>query len=173
MTTALCLLTAWNYSALVHQSHGSMSESMMNKTCELGLSNCWQCWWHDRRTQRVKCFVPSFSSLSPLSAPERGDAGSRVFVMGRWQRRYSTRADGKCVYVFFCNLWVYVCVLCVGMHLMCVEALWLHGLSALEFWLQFNTRNKRKLKAGRAQCTVIPVKFNDNSISGNTNNYDT
>lgn len=100
--------------------------------CVLGLSNSWQCWWQDRRTGRVVCFVPILQQPPPLPAPDRGDAGSRVFVIGCWQKRYSARADGKCVIL---QLWAYVCMLCVGTHLTCVyrmtgRTFCLHGLSA-------------------------------------------
>lgn len=44
---------------------------------------------------------PSIRSSPPLSAPDRGDAGSRVFVTGHWRE--------MCLCVIL-KLWVYVCV---------------------------------------------------------------
>ncbi len=78
-------------------------------------------WFHqtadnvdDKMEGHKECcdLLPTFSSPPPLSGPDRGDTGSRVFVMGCWQRRYS--ADRKCVYVFSRSLWAYVSTLCMG-----------------------------------------------------------
>lgn len=85
--------------------------------CELGLSICWQCWWQDRRTHSgVFCTHPS-AAPPPLSAPDREDTGSRVFMTGRWQWHDSSHAVGKCVFWVFSP--IFECMSACCMYLAC------------------------------------------------------
>lgn len=63
---------------------------------------------------------PSFSSPPPLSAPDRGDAGSRVFVMGCDRGAIQTVLTGNVftcfstiVSVCLCAVYGYVLDMCV------------------------------------------------------------
>lgn len=53
--------------------------------CALGLSNSWQSWWQNRQDTKTGVSCNHLSAtppphLLPLSATDRGDTGSRVFL---------------------------------------------------------------------------------------------
>ena len=128
MRTALCVasLSSQKWQRLVAMAAWRWIYDKQDR-CELGLSICWQYWWQDRRTHSgVFCTHPS-AAPPPLSAPDREDTGSRVFMTGRWQWHDSSHAVGKCVFwLFFSLQFVSVCLRAVcTWH---VHRGWLRGL---------------------------------------------
>ncbi len=118
--------------------------------CELGLSNCWQCWWQDRSTQRVVCFVPVLQQPPSTVSPWQRGRWLQGFCDGLW-RRHSARADGKCVMCFSAIVSVYLRAVYGYVLDMCVEDDWQDFMPAwfkcIDVLAAVQHKKKRNLKA--------------------------
>lgn len=96
--------------------------------CESGLSNCWQSWWQNRQDKKTGVTCSHLSAIPPhhhyhhhlpLSATDRGDTGSRVFLWWAADRAAIHPALRGSAFVLVCTSGAYGIFISWYLHTIC------------------------------------------------------